>query len=299
MIIDKPGEVTDRILLLGTKESCVYVLKGGEDYVLLGGGLVSIVPDVLEQLKDLDLDEKKIKRIVILNSHFDHCGIVPFFKKRWPWATVAASERAKELLVAPRVIESIDRLDQVILAEYKREKVAKDLGLEFKGIDVDEIVKDGDVLSCGDISLEIIEVPGHSSCSIAVYVPQEKAMFASDSAGIPFGDQIFIAANSNFDKYQNSLEKMATYEIDVILAEHFGARTGDDGRRFLKKSMEAAVETRDIIETSYARLRNVEKCTDEVTNTLMERLPEDFMPRDIIALVAGQMVKFIARKNAE
>ena len=123
-------------------------------------------------------------------------------------------------------------------------------------------------------------------------------MFTSDAAGIPSGDHVFVAANSNFDKYQNSLEKMAAYDIDVILAEHFGARTGDDGRGFLKKSMEAAVRTRDILETSYARLRNVEKCTDEVTDTLMERLPEGFKPRDIIALAAGQMVKFIARKDA-
>jgi hypothetical protein len=28
MIIENPGFVTDRILLLGRKESCVYILKG-------------------------------------------------------------------------------------------------------------------------------------------------------------------------------------------------------------------------------------------------------------------------------
>ena len=95
MIIDRPGWVTERILLLGRRESCVYVLKGNDEFVLLGGGMIHIVPDLLNQLNEFGIGEDKIKRIIILHSHFDHCGIVSFFKKRWPWATVTASERAK------------------------------------------------------------------------------------------------------------------------------------------------------------------------------------------------------------
>ena len=224
--------------------------------------------------------------------------MVPFLKRRWPWAKITASSRAKELLSTPRIIESIDKLNTAVLTEYGMERLTEDPALAFGAIAVEDVVKGGDLLSCGDLSMEVIDVPGHSSCSIAVYVGQEKAMFASDAAGIPFKNRIFTAANSNFDKYQKSLEKMGEYEIDVILAEHFGARTGDDGRDFIKNSIVSAEETRDILETSYARLRDVEKCTDEVTDALMERLPEDFMPKDIITLVAGQMVKFIAKKNA-
>ena len=44
MIIEKPGFVTERILFLGRKESCVYLLKGSEEFALLGGGLTYIVP---------------------------------------------------------------------------------------------------------------------------------------------------------------------------------------------------------------------------------------------------------------
>jgi len=296
VIIDRPGKVTDRILLLGRKESCVYILKGEEEYVLLGGGTAYIVPEVVEQLKEFAIAEQKIKRIVILHSHFDHCGIVPFFKKRWPWAKVTASSRAKDLLSDPKVIESIDYLNKALIAEHGREEEGEDLGLEFSGIDVEEVVKGGDILSCGDLSMEVIDVPGHSSCSVAVYVPGEKAMFASDAGGVPFGDQVFTAANSNFDKYQESLEKMAGYEIDVYLAEHFGARTGDDSRGYLEKAMEAAIKTRGILEASYARTRDVKESTEEVTDRLMTMLPDGFMPRDIIAMVAGQMLRFIARQ---
>ena len=97
MIIDKPGIVTDRILLLGRKESCVYLFKGTGEYVMLGGGMTYIIPDVIKQIKAYKIEEKKIKRIIIFHSHFDHCGIVSYFKKRWPWVSITASARAKEL----------------------------------------------------------------------------------------------------------------------------------------------------------------------------------------------------------
>jgi len=294
MIIETPGVVTDRILLLGRKASCVYLLKGKSECALLGGGTAYIVPDMIRQLKDFNIDEKKINRIVILHSHFDHCGTVPFFKRRWPWVRIAASARAKELLARPGVVQSISSLNQLLLAEHGLEKLAKDMGIEFDGIHVDDVVKGNDVLACGDLSMEMIDVPGHSSCSIAVYVPQEKAMFASDAGGIPFGDQIFTAANSNFDTYQESLQRMAGYEIGVHLAEHYGARTGNDGRNFLKKSIDAAKETRMILEASYARTKDIEMSTQEVTDRVLRWMPEDFMPREIIAVVVGQMVKFIA-----
>ncbi len=296
MIIDQPGNVTDKIVLLGRRESCVYLLKGRNEYALLGGGMVTIVPDVLEQIAAFQIDENKIRRMIILHSHFDHCGIVPFFKKRWPWATVTASARAAELLASPKVIRSIASLNAMLTARHGDESAAGELGLDFSGISVEAVAAGGDVLRCDELSLEIIDVPGHSSCSLAVYVKEQKALFASDAGGIPAGDWIFSAANSNFDQYQQSLRKMAGYAVDVYLAEHFGALTGSDGRDFLRRSMACAVETRALLEASYARTGNLEQSTAEITDLLMEKIPEALLPKEIIAMVVGQMFYFIAKQ---
>ncbi|MBT8351057.1 MAG: MBL fold metallo-hydrolase [Deltaproteobacteria bacterium] len=296
MVITKPGKVTDRILLLGVKESSVYILKGKDEYVLLGGGMVHIVPEIVEQLKSFHIEEEKIKRIIILHSHFDHCGVVPFFKRRWPWAKITASLRAKELLAAPKVIETIEFLNQLLLKE-KQEVQAKELGLEFTGIEVEEVVKNNDMISCGDLTIKIIEVPGHSSCSIAAYVPDEKAMFGSDAGGITLGNEIFTCANSNFDKYQRSLIKMDGYEIEVYLAEHYGALTGKDAKNYLKRSMHCAKETRAILETSYARTQDVKQSTQEISSMLIKNTPDDFLHRDIVTLITEQMLKYISRQH--
>lgn len=296
MIVDRPGYVTERILLLGSRQSCVYLLKGENEYALLGGGMVIIVPEVLAQLEAFRIDAARIRRLFILHSHFDHCGIVPFFKKRWPQAAVTASARAKELLATPKVVASIAALNRMLIESAGLEEAAVKLELDFPGIAVESVVADGDVVSCGGLSLRIIAVPGHSSCSVAVYVEQEEALFASDAGGIPTGDWIFPAANSNFDLYQESLRKMAAYDIDVYLAEHNGALTGPEARHFLQRSMAFAAETRNLLEASYARTGDAAQSSAEITEFLMSKFSADLLPKEIIAMVVGQMFNYIARQ---
>ena len=297
MVLDTPGWITEKILLLGRRESCVYLVKGNDEYALIGGGTAYIVPDILDQLDRFNVPEDQIRRMIILHSHFDHCGIIPFFKKRWPRAVVAASGRAKTLLSTPKIVQSIDQLNQFLISSMGREDDARSLGIDFPGITVDQVLKGGDTLICGGVRLDVMDVPGHSSCSIAVYMPEEKALFASDAGGIPFGNNVFTAANSNFDQYLSSLDKMSSHDVDIHLAEHYGARTGTDGREFLKKAKASAIESRKILEASYARTRDIEQSTREITHMLMADSPVDFFPQEVIALVVGQMLTYIAKQN--
>jgi len=273
-------------------------LKGQDEYAILGGGMVQIVPEVNRQLAELNIAEEKIKRLVILHAHFDHCGIIPYYQKRWPWAAVTASQRAKELLVTPKVVDSIASLNQATLALYNREQEGRELGLDFTSIEVTEVVKGGDIIHCGGVAMEVMDVPGHSTCSIAVYVPQEKAMFASDAGGIPFGEDVFTAANSNYDQYLESIEKIFGYEIDVYLPGHYGVRTDEDCQTYMRKSRLSAQKTREHLEEAYARTGDVKKSVAEVSDRIMARAPQDFLPKEIITIVIGQMMSWIARQKS-
>ncbi len=42
------------------------------------------------------------------------------------------------------------------------EKLAGDMDFEFDGIQVDDVVKESDVLPWGDLSMEVIDVPDYS-----------------------------------------------------------------------------------------------------------------------------------------
>ena len=295
MRVEQPGPVTPRITLMGRNESCVYLVDGGGEYALLGGGMTYVVPDILSQVDDLGIDPKKILYLVIHHAHFDHVGIVPRIKEVWPWIRVIASVRAKELLARPDVVKSIASLNLMLLPETCMKLKHS---LDIKTIGVDQTLSDGEVIQCGDLELAAIEVPGHSSCSMALYIPAEKALAASDAGGIPYGDDIFAAANSNFDLYQASLEKMDSYDTQVHLSEHYGALIGDEGRDFMVKSMAQAVEMRDLLEETYARHRDEKKTVEELIEVISSRASDYFLPREVMAVVLGQMTRFIAKQFA-
>ena len=295
MQIIEPGYVTKRILLLGRRESCLYLLDGGEESAVLGGGMAYIAPDVEEQLQRFSVDEKKIKRVIILHAHFDHCGLVPYMKKRWPWIAVGASRRAKALLSDPGVSKRMKELNREAVVHAGLERKALEMGFDFTGIEVEEILKEGDTIPCGEVRLDVLEVPGHSSCSIALYLQQEKALFASDAAGVRFGEYYMAAGNSNFDLFQQSLEKMSRLEVEILLGEHFGALSGMEGRGYLKKAMEEAADTRRLLEDSYRRTGDVEKSTEEITKRFLAGAPENFLSPEVVGIVAGQMVRHIAK----
>jgi len=291
----EPGNVTERIVLLGRRESCLYLVDGGRESVVIGGGMAYLAPDLIKQLQAFSVDERKIRRLIILHSHFDHCGLVPFMKKRWPWVVVTASQRAKELLADPGVSESIGSMNRTAIVQAGLEEKAREMGFGFTGIEVEEVLREGDRVLCGDLKFEVIEVPGHSSCSIALYLRNEKALFASDAAGVRYGDHYMAVGNSNFDLFQQSLEKMSKLEVEVLLGEHFGALDGEEGGGYFQKAIKEARKTRRLIEESYRRTGDVEKSTEEVTQAFLSGAPEDFLSQEVLRLVAGQMVRYIAK----
>lgn len=295
MVFEEPGPVTDRIRMLGSRLSCLYLLDGGTSLALLGGGMATVIPQVESQIAALDIDAERIQQLVILHAHFDHCGIVPYFKRKWPWLEITASARAAALLATPHVIDSVRRLNQMIAAEQMPKDERIDRGLRDFHIDIDTTLAEGDVLECGDRPLQVMETPGHSSCSICLYEPVEKALFTSDAAGIPFGRYVFTAANSNYDRYLESLKRLEAMDADIVLAEHQGARQGHDCREFFNMSLRSAEKTRHLLETSYARTGDIQESTREVTAQVLENAPPGFLPASVVSLVVGQMLRYLSR----
>lgn len=298
MRILETGKVLDPIYLLGTKESNVYLLDGGDEAAILGGGMIYIAPDVIKQIESFQVDPKRIKKAIILHSHFDHVGILPYLKKKWQWTEIIGSNKAKELLSKDKVISSIQSMNEMILEKQNMKQKAKELGLNFPKLEVDKVVSEGDTIKVGSFSLKVMEVPGHSSCSIALYEPNLKALFASDAGGIPMGDDVFTAANSNFDEYMDSLLRMSKLDIDIFLAEHYGAITGKDAKKFLEKSIESAKQTRILLEDIYKKYKDISVATEEAVNELMPKKDQDFLPREVISIVVGQMLRYIGKTRS-
>src|SRR5512139_645693 len=190
MRIRKPGKVCERIWFLGREESGVYLLEGNNVSMIVSGGLSYIVSDILQQFKEFDIDETRVRKLLILHSHFDHVGIIPFLKRRHPEIEVYASERGWEILRMDKATLTINEFSRNVAKRMKKENIYSTYDLEW-GNDVSgKTIREGDRISLGDLEVSIFEIPGHSSCCIAAYVSGLKVLFPTDGGGIPFNETI-------------------------------------------------------------------------------------------------------------
>jgi len=270
-------------------------LVRGDECTIIGGGMAYVVPALLEQLDQYGIDRESITRLLILHAHFDHVGAVSHLQNTLPNLRVLGSARAKELLERDDVAKSIIDMNRGMIAANGLEAEAEKAGVILDPIRVDETVTGGDFVTWGGVDLEIIDAPGHSSCSIAAYMPVEKALFASDGGGIPFGDTIFAAGNSNFTEYQKTLERFAEYDVEIHLPEHYGVFTGEDARTFMGRSIESAKETRALLEDAYAKTGDVTESVHIVVETFTTGADGYFLPRPVMEMVIGQMMRHIAK----
>jgi glyoxylase-like metal-dependent hydrolase (beta-lactamase superfamily II) len=206
---EQPGLIQSGLWCLGRRESNVYILKGDRDTMLISGGMSYILPNVLRQMASFGFDMDQINKILILHAHFDHIGVIPYFKRKNPSIDVYASLRGWEILKKERAVATINEFSKLTAERMGLAKVLKEYDCEWRHDVSGETVSDGDAIDLGGRTIRILETPGHSSCSLTAYVPEIKALFPSDGGGIPFGNRINPAGNSNFTLYQQSLQKPA------------------------------------------------------------------------------------------
>jgi glyoxylase-like metal-dependent hydrolase (beta-lactamase superfamily II) len=113
--IREPGKIRDNLWYLGSEESAVYLLEGNDDSMLISGGMNYLVPVLLRQFSDFAIDTERIAKILILHAHFDHVGIVPFFKRSRPELQIYASTQAWKRLGVPETIETINAFSNTAL----------------------------------------------------------------------------------------------------------------------------------------------------------------------------------------
>ena len=294
MRIRKPGKVREGIWFLGREESGVYLLEGKNGSMIVSGGMSYIVPDLLQQFKQFDLDEKRIKKILILHSHFDHVGIVPFFKRRHTEIEVYASERGWEILRMDKAILTINEFSRNVAKRMEKENIYSLYDLEWRNDISGKTIREGDRIDLGDLEVSIFEIPGHSSCSIAAYVPELKALFPTDGGGIPFNETIVTSGNSNYTKYQQSLERLKDLEVDYYCADHYGYVIGEEAMEFISKSIKMAKKNRTQMEEVYLSTRNIDLAARKLISSFYEENPYYFLSPEIFFDVYRQMVRHIA-----
>ena len=294
MWIKEPNTVTERIEFLGQPELCSYLIKG-DIYALVGGAMAHVIPDILTQLHDLNVDLERIRHFIILHTHYDHLGMAPYLARHWPWLKVAVSKVGASILKNQRALKAIQDYNNSMLKAKNEVEQIEPLNLVKEGFPVHHIIYGGMELDLENgVKLQIIDAPGHSVCSLALYFPREYALFPSDSIGTLTEERILPMGSSNYDAFQESIEKLSNIGAEIICLEHFGALTHPEGKEFCERAKKGAKDFRKKMIDIYK-----EKAGLELT---VEELAEDFycglakvglLPEDLLKDILKRMVKFV------
>lgn len=292
MWIQKPQRINEHIEYLGSSDMSLYLIKG-QEYMLVEGAMSYIVPAIIKQLEEREIERNKITRYLILHSHFDHCGAVPFFKRMLPAMQVVGSYRAKEIYQKEKAIKFIREVNALTIERLGMQKQAKEMNLDFDTLSIDEAVKEGDLIDLGEgVQVKIIDTPGHSSCSITAYLPSDKAMFPSDAGGIPNEkNEIFPAGNEDYILYQQTLKKLAQYPVEIMGLARCGVFSGEDASNYLARSLEASENFRLKIIDLMKEDDDLETGTREIGEYMYQRSSIKDIPHDVFLGLIRSMVK--------
>ncbi|MCG6879560.1 MAG: MBL fold metallo-hydrolase [Deltaproteobacteria bacterium] len=231
-----PKQLTESVFLLGNPFVSIYLVKGGRFSVLVEAGLSVTAPQIADQLKQLEIDPTSLRYLILTHTHADHVMGAPLIKEALPHIKIAAVREARDLRLKPKITDFFTQEDA-----YTSKRL-----LDFEAVDphlpqptampvtVQEIISPDDTLDLGEISLHILDAPGHCRGGIALWEPREKTIFCSDSMGFHLPSGQFV---SNFyvdyDAYRNTFETLCKLKPEWICPGHCGAYGGKEAKRFM------------------------------------------------------------------
>ncbi len=216
----KPIEVTPNFFQLGTFEFPAY-LSIGEEGMIIEGGTGPTFQIMIDQIRYLGIDIKRIKYIVLTHTHPDHIGALPHFQYHYPQIELLTTQMGAKILSKKELYKQFLLVDLGIAQLMKAKGEIDSLPEPVKDYQfrVDRILKEGDRidLGCG-IVWNVYETPGHSPCHISLFEEKEKTLIIGDATGfyVPQKDIFWPNYFESLHKYCESIRKLK--KLDAIRA---------------------------------------------------------------------------------
>lgn len=189
------------------------------------------VPYLLAALAELGIARESVDHLLLTHVHLDHAGGAGALMRELPNARAVVHPRG-----APHMIDPA-RLIAGSKAVYGEERFAQLYG-ELVPIPRERVrvAADGERVSLGARTLELIHTPGHAMHHYAVVDAAHASLFSGDTFGISYPPLAtargsFITPSTvptQFDPEQHlaSIDRMLSYRPESIYLMHFSRVTG-------------------------------------------------------------------------
>ncbi len=296
MWLKEPCTLNSTIAFVGTHDLCSYVVHG-DDVLIVGGGMSHGTPALERQLDGMALDPERVKYAVVTHSHFDHCGAIPFLRKRFPRLQVLGTPACAEALAKPKVAAYNAKMNDVAAEQAQVFDRCLHLCDCPSALAIDRTVSEGETLDLGrGVVVEFHEVPGHSKCCVATYVPSCKALFPTDTSPQPVAshrDLSFPSAQYDFALYVASLRRLIQFDADILGMDHYGVLLHEQAREHLQLGLEKTLSFGEEVRRRYAENPDLDAVSRQFAREGQEKVKLPFITEELMFIITRAMIKSI------
>jgi glyoxylase-like metal-dependent hydrolase (beta-lactamase superfamily II) len=220
------------------------LLIGEECTALFDCGMAHCADGTIQNIKN-SLKGRQLDYLFITHTHYDHIGSLPFLRDEWPSLRLVTSQTGAEILLKDTPRRVIRELS-IVAANENNVKI--DATYSDDAFHADVIVKDGDTMLLGGVSVKTLETPGHTRDSLSFFIPELELLVVSETAGFMMPDgTVYPTYLTSFNDTVNSIEKSRKIPYKILSFPHYGIVAEKYANSFFDKSMKAVIDCRDFI----------------------------------------------------
>ena len=260
------------------KGDAAFLIDDGKTSILYDTGFGFTGYSVAENIKNC-LGNRQLDYIFLTHSHYDHALGCPYIVRQYPCAKVVAGKYAVDIFKrdgAKRVMRELDSkfAERCGVIDYEF------LGDELK---VDIAVDEGDMVQTGDMTFEVINLPGHTRCCVAYYFEKEGLLLSNETLGVYDGEQTIVpSCLVSYADTIASMEKIEQLNVSSIVAPHLGLLNKTQTEYFLKNmkstTQNAILNMLESIKSGLSDEEIIEQFKEEYWHGYIKEIyPEDAM----------------------
>lgn len=200
----------------------VYLLDGGSEWAIVDCGSGYGVPRMLEEAERDGCQRENIAYVLLTHAHMDHAGGAAALRRALPNARFVASPATADLLEAGNEA-AIGLTEARASGIYPEDCVFEPCQVELR-------VREGERLAVGDLTLDIVETPGHAFDMVNYYCPELGVLFCGDAV---FEDgRVALQTTPDFSlaQLEQSILKLERLDVDSLLPGHYSPVLRGGGR---------------------------------------------------------------------
>lgn len=234
-------KITDRIHLVGSGQAgfgltddsdChVYLLDGGDACALIDAGGGRDTAGLIARIEADGLDPARVRSLLITHAHADHAAGAAGLRARLGLRVLASPAVA-------RIVRAGDEQASNLAAARAAGRYPADF--VYPACPVDEELADGDVVRVGDLSVEVLETPGHAAGHLTYLLRHAGTVSVFTGDTLFFGGRVLLLNSHDASVQQviRSVERLAALSVDGLYPGHL-TFTVRNSRREVEKAMEA------------------------------------------------------------